>query len=155
MTFELWIWLSAALLGLVHMTAASFTFKAQVGNRYTVGAREENLQPTAMAARMHRAQQNFLETFAVFSACVVIVNLSDSYGSFSYWGSILYLSGRILFLPLYAAGVPWLRTFSWNLANAWTGIGGRAGGGEKAVKPNKMQRYHCYFLIPHGASVDV
>jgi len=116
MTFELWILLSSALLGLVHMTAASFTFKAQVGNLYTVGARDENLQPAGMAGRMHRAQQNFLETFAIFAVCVVIVHLSDAYGSFSYWGSILYLVGRILFLPLYAAGVVWLRTFSWNLA---------------------------------------
>jgi hypothetical protein len=28
----------------------------------------------------------------------------------------MYLGGRILSLPLYAAGVPKLRTFSWNLA---------------------------------------
>jgi uncharacterized MAPEG superfamily protein len=28
----------------------------------------------------------------------------------------MYLAGRVLFLPLYAAGTPWLRTFSWNLA---------------------------------------
>jgi uncharacterized MAPEG superfamily protein len=116
MTFELWILMSAALLGLVHMTAASFTFKAQVGNRYTVGARDENLQPTGIAGRLHRAQQNFLETFAIFAACVVTVHLSDAYGSFSHWGSALYLVGRVLFLPLYAAGVPWLRTFSWNIA---------------------------------------
>ncbi len=116
MTFELWMLLSAALLGLIHMTVASFTFKAQVGNRYTVGARDENLQPTGMAGRMHRAQQNFLETFAIFVACVVVVHLSNAYGPLSYWGSILYLVGRTLFLPLYAAGVPWLRTFSWNLA---------------------------------------
>jgi uncharacterized MAPEG superfamily protein len=98
------------------MTAASFTFKAQVGNRYTVGARDENLQPTGVAGRLYRAQQNFLETFAIFAVCVVTVHLSDAYGSLSYWGSILYLAGRLLFLPLYAAGVPWLRTFSWNLA---------------------------------------
>lgn len=116
MTFELWILLSAALLGLIHMTVASFTFKAQVGNRYTVGARDENLQPTGMAGRMHRAQLNFLETFAIFAACVVVVHLSDANGALSYWGSIMYLVGRTLFLPLYAAGVPWLRTFSWNLA---------------------------------------
>lgn len=116
MTFELWILLSAALLGLVHMTAASFAFKVQVGNRYTVGARDENLQPTGMAGRLHRAQQNFLETFGIFATCVVVVHLSHAYGSFSYWGSILYLVGRTLFLPLYAAGVPWLRTFSWNIA---------------------------------------
>jgi uncharacterized MAPEG superfamily protein len=117
MTFELWILLGAALLGLVHIAAASFTFKAQVGNRYAVGARDENLQPVGMAGRMHRAQQNFLETFAIFAACVVIVHLSEASGSLSHWGSILYLAGRILFLPLYAAGVPWLRTFSWNLAS--------------------------------------
>lgn len=116
MTFELWILLSAALLGLVHITAASFAFKAQVGNRYTVGARDEDLQPIGVAARLYRAQRNFQETFAIFATCVVIVHLSDAYGSLSYWGSILYLVGRILFLPLYAAGVPWLRTFSWNLA---------------------------------------
>lgn len=28
----------------------------------------------------------------------------------------LYRAGRLVFLPLYAVGVPWLRTFSWNLA---------------------------------------
>lgn len=116
MTFELWMLLCAALLGIIHLTVASFTFKAQVGNRYTVGARDENLQPTGVAGRLYRAQQNFLETFAIFATCVVIVHLSNASGPFSYWGCILYLVGRILFLPLYAAGVPWLRTFSWNLA---------------------------------------
>ena len=34
----------------------------------------------------------------------------------SSWGAALYLIGRVLFLPLYAFGIPWLRTFSWNLA---------------------------------------
>lgn len=116
MTLELWALLASALLGLVHMTAASFTFKAQVGNRYTVGARDENLQPTGVAGRLHRAQKNFLETFAIFAVCVLIVHLTNAYGPFSYWGSVLYLTGRTLFLPLYAMGVPWLRTFSWNLA---------------------------------------
>lgn len=116
MTFELWILLAAALLGLIHLTAASFTFKAQVGNAYTVGPRDENLQPAGMAGRLHRAQQNFLETFAIFATCTLVVHVADAYGSLSHWGSILYLAGRILFLPLYAMGIAWLRTFSWNLA---------------------------------------
>lgn len=116
MTFELWVLLAAALLGLVHLSAASFTFKAQVGNQYTVGPRDENLQPQGIAGRLHRAQQNFLETFAIFAVCVFMVHLVDAYGALSYWGSAMYLAGRILFLPLYAAGVRWLRTFSWNLA---------------------------------------
>lgn len=116
MTFELWILLCARAVGLIHISAASFTFKAQVGNRYTVGARDDNLQPIGIAGRLHRAQLNFFETFAIFAVCVIVVRLSDAYGPFSYWRSALYLAARILFLPLYAAGIPWLRTFSWNLA---------------------------------------
>lgn len=33
-------------------------------------------------------------------------------------GALIYLAGRLLFLPLYAAGTPWLRTFCWNFATA-------------------------------------
>jgi len=116
MTLELWILLAAGFLGLVHLSAASFTFKSQVGNSYTVGARDENLQPTGVAGRLHRAQNNFLETFSIFTVCILLVHLTNAYGSLSHWGSIIYLGGRVLFLPLYAIGVRWLRTFSWNLA---------------------------------------
>ena len=116
MTFELWVLMGAGLLGLIHLSAASFTFKAQVGNAYSVGARDENLQPAGVAARLARAQSNFLETFAIFAAFVLIVHMTGSEGPLSWWGALLYIIGRVLFLPLYAAGVPWLRTFSWNLA---------------------------------------
>jgi uncharacterized MAPEG superfamily protein len=115
-TYELWVLLAASLWGVVHLSAASFTFKAQVGNAYTVGARDDNLQPAGVAGRLYRAQQNFLETFAIFVACTLTVHLTGAYGALSWWGASLYLGGRILFLPLYAVGVPWLRTFSWNVA---------------------------------------
>jgi uncharacterized MAPEG superfamily protein len=115
-TFELWILLASAALGIIHLSAASFAFKSQVGNKYSVGPRDESIQPTGLAGRLHRAQINFLETFAVFAVSVLLVHLTNVYGSLSYWGTILYLFGRVMFLPLYAWGIPWLRTFSWNLA---------------------------------------
>ena len=62
MSIELWTLLGAMFLGLVHLSAASFAFKALVGNAYTVGARDADLQPTGIAARLDRAQRNFLET---------------------------------------------------------------------------------------------
>lgn len=116
MTFELWMLVSAVLLGLVHLSAASFSFKAQVGNAYTVGPRDEDIQPVGVAGRLHRAQRNFLETFPLFATLVLVVHVSGRTGMASQWGASLYIVGRILFLPLYALGVPWLRTFSWNLA---------------------------------------
>jgi uncharacterized MAPEG superfamily protein len=116
MSIEFWCLYGAMVLGLVHLTAASFTFKAQVGNAYTVGARDEDLRPAGIAARLDRAQRNFLETFAIFVAAVLMSEALGKLGGLGAWGAGLYLGGRVLFLPLYALGTPWLRTFSWNAA---------------------------------------
>lgn len=116
MTFELWTLFAAVILGLIHLSAASFSFKAQVGNAYTVGPRDEGLQPAGVSARLHRANANFLETFPYFAALAVMVHLTASSGTLSQWGCILYIAGRIVFLPLYASGTVWFRTISWNVA---------------------------------------
>ena len=36
----------------------------------------------------------------------------------SAYGALAYVIGRTIYMPLYAAGIPWLRSFSWNLATA-------------------------------------
>jgi uncharacterized MAPEG superfamily protein len=107
------------VLGLLHLTAASFAFKAQVGNAYSVGSRDEDRRPTGIAGRLDRAQRNFLETFPIFAAAVLTLHVLGRTGSsLSEIGAWLYIVGRVLFLPLYASGVPWLRTLSWNAATA-------------------------------------
>lgn len=117
MSFEAWALFAAMLLGLAHLTAASFTFKAQVGNAYTVGPRDAGIQPAGVAARLDRAQRNFLETFPIFTAAVLLLEVLERTGGFlGMIGAGAYVAGRALFLPLYAAGIPWLRTFSWNIA---------------------------------------
>ncbi|MCZ6618259.1 MAG: MAPEG family protein [Gammaproteobacteria bacterium] len=57
---------------------------------------KEGLQPKGVAGRLQRAQWNFLETYPLFATCVFIVYLTDSAGSLSFWGAILYLGGRVL-----------------------------------------------------------
>jgi uncharacterized MAPEG superfamily protein len=116
LSIELWCLFAAMVLALVHLSAASFTFKAQVGNRYTVGPRDEDLRPRGVAGRLDRAQRNFMETFPVFAAAVLTVEHLHAAGALSQWGAMIYVAARLLFLPLYAMGVPWLRTFSWNVA---------------------------------------
>ena len=116
MSVEMGCLYAAMVLALVHLTAASFSFKAQVGNRYTVGPRNEDIRPTGLAGQLDRAQRNFLETFPVFVAAVLMAHLLDRSGVMSAVGALLYIGGRTLFLPLYAWGVPWLRTIAWNIA---------------------------------------
>ncbi|MDP3853016.1 MAPEG family protein [Phenylobacterium sp.] len=116
MSVEFWCLFLALVLALVHLSAASFSFKAQVGNRYSVGPRDEGLLPSGLAGRLDRAQRNFLETFPVFVGAVLMVHALDKEAWLSAAGAVTYVAGRALFLPLYAAGLPWIRTFSWNLA---------------------------------------
>lgn len=116
MIFELWILLAAVLLGLVHVSLASFFYKAQEGNAYTVGPRDDDRPRHGVAGRLDRALRNYLETFPLFAACALVVHVSGTAGHLSWWGGVLYLGGRVAYLPLYGLGVPWLRTFSWNIA---------------------------------------
>jgi uncharacterized MAPEG superfamily protein len=116
MSIPFWTLFAAMVLGLVHLTAASFTFKAQVGNSYMVGARDDDLRPQGLAGRLDRAQRNFMETFPIFAAAVLMAAVLGRENRLIEVGALMYLAGRIAFLPLYAAGVRWLRTFSWNIA---------------------------------------
>lgn len=115
-SLEFWCLYLAMALGLVHIAAASFSFKAQAGNRYTVGPRDEDVRRIGVAGRLDRAQRNFLETFPIFVAAALIVDALGKAGPVSAAGAVLYLTGRFIYLPLYVWGIPWLRTLSWNIA---------------------------------------
>lgn len=116
MSIDLWMLFGAVILGLVHVGAASMSFKAQVGNRYTVGARDENLQPAHIAGRFERAQRNFGETFPLFAAVVLALHVTGKADTWTALGAELYLGGRIAYLPAYASGLPWIRTICWQVA---------------------------------------
>lgn len=116
MSIELGSLYIAMALALVHIAAASFSFKSQVGNRYTVGPRDEALRPAGLAGRLHRAQHNYLETFPVFAAAVLMLSFMGKGGAISEIGALAYVAGRAIYLPLYVLGTPWLRTLSWAAA---------------------------------------
>jgi uncharacterized MAPEG superfamily protein len=65
---------------------------------------------------LERANRNFLETFPVFVAAVFLVHVLGRESVLSEWGAGLYFSARLVYLPLYAAGVPLLRSIVWNVA---------------------------------------
>jgi uncharacterized MAPEG superfamily protein len=91
----------------------------QRGYRWTAGARDQPLPPlTGVAARLERASNNFLETFPFFVAMLVVVHFTNAYGELSKWGAVLYLAGRVVYLPLYAFGVFLVRSLAWNVATA-------------------------------------
>ena len=105
------------VLGLVQIIAASHAASLQRGYRWTSGPRDEPTPPLrGVAGRLDRALRNFLETFPLFGAVVLVAHVSETHSALTEWGSRLYLLGRVAYVPLYAAGVPLVRSLVWNVA---------------------------------------
>lgn len=117
MSFELVMLAASCVLCLIQIIIASHAASLQRGYRWTASSRDAELPPlTGVAGRLERALRNFLETFPVFVAAVFLVHVLGRESALSEWGAGLYLSARLVYLPLYAAGVPLLRSLVWNVA---------------------------------------
>jgi len=101
------------ILALVHVFVAVRFKTRQYGTKWNVGARDEELPPPRpIVGRLARAQANFFETFPVFAAAVLIVTVADLTDRWTEIGAWLWLAARIVYLPLYASGVPVVRTIA-------------------------------------------
>lgn len=114
MSFELVMLGLAMVLGIVQILLASAAATAQRGLAWNASARDGQPKPlTGVAARLQRASTNFLETFPFFAAAVLAVVLSGRQGAQSELAVQLYLGARLLYVPLYAAGIPYVRSLVW------------------------------------------
>lgn len=101
----------AAVLLLVHIfTAVHFKTK-QYGVEWNTGARDETMPPlNPVAGRLERARDNFLETLPIALIAlfgVVIAGKADAQTALGGW---IWLGSRALYLVIYWAGIPKIRT---------------------------------------------
>ena len=117
MTTELLMLALSVVLGFVHIYTSSIAKTHQYGRQWNVSARDAEMPPLGtVASRLARAQSNFMETFPLFVAAVLMADAANHHGALAVWGSQLYFYARVLYLPIYAAGIPVLRTVVWNVA---------------------------------------
>ena len=104
-------------LGLVHIVLASHAASLQRGYVWMAGSRDEAVPVlTGVAGRLERALHNFVETFPLFAAAVLIVHVTATHSWMTEWGVQLYFWARVAYLALYAAGFFLLRSLAWNAA---------------------------------------
>lgn len=113
MAFELQMVAAAVLIGLVHLGWAAAAAQPQRGLKWNAGPRDEPIVLTGVAGRLERAFANFRETFPFFAALVVVDYLGGRLGDLTAYGAALYVAARALYIPLYAFGVPYLRSLVW------------------------------------------
>lgn len=114
LSIELKMLFYSAILGIVQLLLAAQLSTAQRGLKWNISARDEVIpELTGVAARVSRAFKNFMETFPFFAAAILMVQITQRHSPSSSIGAVMYFWARVMYVPLYAAGIPGVRTIVW------------------------------------------
>jgi uncharacterized MAPEG superfamily protein len=114
MTTELTMLGWTLVLALAQIMIAAALRTSETGLAYNMSARDEPAPPMRpVTARLQRAQANLFETLPIFAAAVIMAHIAGKVGTLTALGAHLYFFGRLIYLPLYAFGVPVARSLVW------------------------------------------
>lgn len=114
--------LSVALL-LVHVLLQSTLAVRETGKEWNAGPRDTEVKlKGALAGRAERASANFRETYPGFVVLVLALALGGDAWHLGLVGTLVWFAARIVYIPLYLRGVPYLRSFVWLVAMAGLGL---------------------------------
>ena len=112
MTIELDLLAWAVVLGLVHAVGTGQFTTLQHGMRYGLGPRDEKKPLVGVGARVERAFANYMQTFPFFAAAVLVTHVAGRHSWLTVWGAQFYFWARLVYVPLYAFGIPVVRTLA-------------------------------------------
>ena len=102
------------VLALVYIGLPGQLRTLETGTAYNASARDEPGPPVGkVTGRLQRAQKNLFETLPLFIAAVLIAHAAGRESALTGWGVALYFWARVVYLPLYAFGVPYVRSLVW------------------------------------------
>ena len=101
----------SVVLLLAHITVQGGLVLPKRGLVWNAGPRDEGQPPLGKyAGRAQRALDNYKETYPAFLALVLGLAVTDRTGGTAEFGAWLWFAARVVYLPLYLFGVPWLRS---------------------------------------------
>ena len=119
MAIELYLLGATLILALVQILLTAHVRTLQYSLKWNTGPRDEILPPLKpLPGRLQRAQDNLFETLPLFIGALLAAAYAGRLGLLTNIGAHLYFFGRLIYLPLYAAGIPYVRSLVWTAATA-------------------------------------
>jgi uncharacterized MAPEG superfamily protein len=115
MTTELAMAVAIIVLGLVQLVLAALEFRRVHGVHYANTAMDKApAKPdSALLGRLSRAQRNLMETAPFFIGLCIIIAMAGLSSPVTQSAAVIFVAARIVYFPLYALGVPYLRGMVW------------------------------------------
>jgi uncharacterized MAPEG superfamily protein len=107
----------SVVLLLVQLALQATPGVIEFGPPYAFSPRDEGKKlKGAVGARLERAFYNLLETYAVFVALALALAVTGKTGGMGATGAQIWFWARVVYVPLYAFGIPYLRTLVWTIS---------------------------------------
>ena len=114
MTTELTYLVATLALALVQILLPAGARTLEFGIGWNAGARDQTPPShNPVVGRLERAQSNLYETLPLFIGAVLIAHVTGAESALTLWGVALYFWARVAYVPLYALGVPYIRSLVW------------------------------------------
>ncbi|MFN3501357.1 MAPEG family protein [Allorhizobium sp. NPDC080224] len=113
----------SVVLLVAHVLLQGMLATKELGTEWNAGPRDEGKQPESkLAGRAARASSNFRETYPAFVALAAGLLFIGETSGLGLIGAIVWFVGRIVYYPLYLAGIPYIRSLVWLGAMAGLGL---------------------------------
>ncbi|EZP57287.1 MAPEG family protein [Sphingomonas sp. RIT328] len=118
MATEMIVLAASIVLLVVHIMLQGQTATHDRGLAWNAGPRDEgDVKPLGvLAGRAARALANFQETYPAFLALALGLAATGQTGGLGAIGALVWLIARIVYIPLYLLGVPYVRSLVWVVA---------------------------------------
>lgn len=104
----------SVVLLLAHILLQGWTVTRELGSQWNAGPRDDGRKATGpLAGRAERASNNFRETYPAFVALALALVFKGDVAGLGLYGAWLWFLCRIVYIPLYLAGIPYIRSFVW------------------------------------------
>ena len=112
-TFPVLVAWSVVLL-VVHILLQANLAMNELGADWNAGPRDDGMQlKSAVAGRADRASHNFRESYPAFVGLALALAISDPASVWGHAGALTWFLARIVYIPLYIGGVPYIRSLVW------------------------------------------
>ena len=118
MTTELAMAVALIVLGLFQLMLTAGEYRRVHGVKYANTARDvpSEKQDSKLLGRLSRAQSNLMETAPYFIGLALIITVAGLSSDMTKLAAIAFVALRVIYLPLYAFGVPDIRGLIWTLS---------------------------------------
>ncbi|MFC3072241.1 MAPEG family protein [Shinella pollutisoli] len=104
----------SVLLLVLHVGLQGMLATKELGAEWNAGPRDDARKPAGkLTGRAARASANFRETYPAFVALSLALAVSGDPSGWGLAGAWLWFAARLVYLPLYLAGIPYVRSLVW------------------------------------------